>query len=132
MAPVDDEPPQCTTIATPEAGKAAAESMSKTEMDRQGKEAARFNTGQELVDGINNMIAVATPVADGIKIIQDAMQLPAEEGVWLIRMINRANEWEIFNSMSPEYREVYVQQAFKSRVDQFGGPGVPAARPQAG
>ena len=130
MAPLDDKPPQCKTIATPEAGKALAESTTKTEMDRKRKEAARFNTGQKLVDGINNIKAVATPVSDGVKIIQNAMQLPSEEAVWLMRVMNRCNEWEMFNSMSPKNRETYVSQVLKDRIDQFAEPVVPAYRSQ--
>ena len=126
MAPLDDKPLQCKVIATTEAGKMACEISSRAEMDRQRKEAARYNTGQKLVDGINNIIAVATPVADGVKIIQNAMQLSADEGVWLMKSINRANEWEMFNSMSPKHREAYVHQALK-----FHEPGVPACRTQA-
>ena len=115
LAPGDNVPPSREKRPIVPASKDVSEGTSRQEMDRQRKEQSRFKTGQQLVEGINNIIANAQPVADGVRIIQNAMQLPAEEGVWLIKAINAANEWDIFNSMSPQYREFYVLDASKAR-----------------
>ena len=123
MAPGDDAPPQSKPPVEKVSGKTTSEVMTRQEMDRQRKEAARLNTGQKLVDGINNIIAVATPAADGCRIIQNAMQLPAEEGLWLIQSINSKNEWDIFNSLIPKYRELYVKKALEAREQQLGLTG---------
>ena len=104
--------------------KKVTEVKSKGEIDKARKEVHRFNNCQKLVDGINNIIAVATLATDGVKIIQNAMQLPEADRVWLVKAINRAGEWEIFNSLNSRYREYYVKEALKSRRHDDGLAGV--------
>ena len=125
LSPVDNAPPavQQNRPIIPVV-KEGSEGMTRQEQDKQRKEQSRFKTGQQLVEGINSIIATATPAADGVKIIQNAMQLPPDEGVWLIRAINQANEWDIFNSMAPHYRDHYVRDALKAKGDANASKGI--------
>ena len=115
LAPCDNVPPARQPRSILPRPVEVSEPVSKQEMDRQRKEFTRFKTGQQLVEGINSIIAHATPAADGVKIIQSAFQLPPEDGVWLIKAINAANEWDIFNSMVPNYRDYYVKDLLKAK-----------------
>ena len=101
----------CEELATANTGTL----MSRGEADKRRKEQVRFKTSQELVDGIKQVVAYATPVADGMKALMFGLGLTEADAVYVATFVNAHNEWEIFSGMTTSAKELYVTECLKEK-----------------
>ena len=100
--------------------------VGKGEADKRCEDQVRFTRSQESVEGVKQVVAYVTPVADGMKALMFRLGLTVADAVYVATYVNAHNEWEIFSGMTSSAKEYYVTECLKERkgwrykVEDFG------------
>ena len=67
------------------------------------------------MDGLKQVVAYATPAAEGMKALTYGLGLPEPEVVYVASFVNAHNEWEMFNGLPTSGKEYYIRECLKER-----------------